>query len=370
MSKFQPQHRPPKTKLTIALIVIYLVWGSTYLAIRYAIETIPPFLMAGTRFLLAGGLLFGYLKLKGHGNPTRRHWKSAFVVGTLLLLGGNGLVGWAEQTVESGLAALMVSVAPLWMAFFEMVGPERRRIRPMVAAGLILGFVGVALLIGPRIYRFGFYHSAGFMALILAPILWAMGSVQSKRWPFPSSAFMITAMQMMAGGFVLFIIAATFGPYKSIFSVFRRKKQLQIIRLRENILRAAYYFHERENEPVSVLNLMSRSTENRDVPAARKVLRDFLKEEIFVEKSPGQYLLTDLGETLALNMVRKHRIWETFVVEKLGVNPDRAHDNAEIFEHYITEDILSDIQKELSATEDPHGQKIPPLKVEQKGEQK
>lgn len=171
-------------------------------------------------------------------------------------------------------------------------------------------------------------------------------------------------------GFVFFVLAATFGPYKSIFSVFLKKLALQRIRLEENILRGAYYFYEKGHGPVSVLNLMSRSSENRDVPAARKVLRHFLKTHVFIEKSPGQYELSPKGISLAEKIVRKHRVWESFIVSKLGVSPERAHDNAEIFEHYVDEDILRRIEGEEPATHDPHGKSIPPASQGEKNEQR
>ncbi len=161
-------------------------------------------------------------------------------------------------------------------------------------------------------------------------------------------------------GFSVFVIAAIFGPYQSIISTWKRKQELKTLRFRENLLRAAYYFFEEKKGPVSVLTLISRSSETRDVPRARKILRDFVKEDIVREESPGQYLLTSKGEELASNMVRRHRIWETFIVKKLGVSAERAHDNAEIFEHYIDEEILENIGREVSTVHDPHGKSIPP----------
>lgn len=205
----------PKSQIGLALLIIYLVWGSTYLAIRYAIATIPPFLMAGSRFICAGLLLYLFLRFRGSPRPTRTHWISAFFVGTFLLLGGNGLVGWAEQTVESGLAALLVSVAPLWMVFFEWIGPRKKKVSPVVFGGLMLGFFGVALLIGPRIYHEGMKHNAGLIALVLAPMLWGIGSVQSKQVSFPSSVFMVTAIEMLAGGMILFAVGLLLGETQS-----------------------------------------------------------------------------------------------------------------------------------------------------------
>jgi len=221
----------------------------------------------------------------------------------------------------------------------------------ILAASFLLIPAAISLFLTSHLHR-RFIYSA-----LCGALIGALGTYTSSL-----SSNLPTGPIIVLCGFVFFVLAAIFGPHKSIMSVFLKKRSLQKLRLRENILRSAYYFHEKENAPMSVLNIMSRSTENRDVPAARKVLREFLAENVFTEESPGQYLLTPQGEELALKMVRKHRIWETFVVEKLGVSPERAHDNAEIFEHYIDESILEDIQKNLSSTEDPHGKKIPAIK--------
>ena len=108
-----------KTKIWIALLALYIVWGSTYLAIRFAVETIPPFLHASLRFLISGAILYAWRRMAGDEAPTFRNWKSTAIVGAALLLGGNGLVAWAEQTVPSGIAALMISTSPFWLVLFE-----------------------------------------------------------------------------------------------------------------------------------------------------------------------------------------------------------------------------------------------------------
>src|SRR5262245_29242875 len=132
--------------LVLGLGVLYVVWGSTYLAIRVAVETIPPFLMAGCRFLIAGTLLYTWARLRGVPNPPGLHWRTAFFVGALLLLGGNGGVVWAEKTVPSGLAALVVTTMPLWMALFDWLRPHGVRPPLAVWAGLLVGFAGTAAL--------------------------------------------------------------------------------------------------------------------------------------------------------------------------------------------------------------------------------
>src|SRR5262249_23407548 len=123
MPKEYVSTRSPRLKLGAAFLAVYIIWGSTYLAIRFAIDTVPPFLMAGTRFLIAGVLLYIWARLRGAERPTVLNWRSAALVGGLLLLGGNGMVSWAEQVVPSSLAALLISTVPLWMAIIEWVRP-------------------------------------------------------------------------------------------------------------------------------------------------------------------------------------------------------------------------------------------------------
>ena len=136
-----------RTKIWLALVSLYLVWGSTYLAIRFAVETIPPFLMAGTRFLISGVILYAWRRAAGDPAPSRRQWRSAVIVGLLLLVGGNGLVSWAEQHVASGIAALMVASIPLWMVLIEALRRNGTRPDWKIMLGLVIGFGGLVLLV-------------------------------------------------------------------------------------------------------------------------------------------------------------------------------------------------------------------------------
>src|SRR5262245_46283632 len=162
--------RPTRLPALVAgFAVLYVVWGSTYLGIKFAVETIPPFLMASARFLLAGSVLYGYLRLRGLAAPTLAQWKAGALTGALLLLGGNGLVTWGQQTVPSGKAALVVATTPLWMVILAWVFYEGKKPSPRVWMGLLVGFAGAALLIQPSAVGGG-GSLMGFVALSLASL--------------------------------------------------------------------------------------------------------------------------------------------------------------------------------------------------------
>ena len=203
-----------KTKIWIALIALYIVWGSTYLAIRFAVETIPPFMSAGLRFLVSGIILFAWRRVAGDPAPTKQQWISTAIVGTALLLGGNGLVSWAEQRVPSGIAALMVSTIPLWLVIFEAVRPGGIKPSWRAITGLLIGFGGVFLLIGPA--EFGGksatqFDTLGTIALLCAAFIWAFGSIYSKHGDMPKSSLMGTGAEMLTGAVALFIVSAGSG---------------------------------------------------------------------------------------------------------------------------------------------------------------
>jgi drug/metabolite transporter (DMT)-like permease len=194
-----------------AFATVYVVWGSTYLAIRLGVETIPPFLMAGTRHLTAGLLLYLWMRSRGTPTPEWRHWKSALAIGGLLLLGGNGLVTWAEQRVPSGLAALIVASVPIWMAVLEGI-EKRSRPAPSVIAGLLLGVAGIALLVVPgRSGGNAHVDLWGAAALLTAALSWSFGSLYSRRAALPSATLLATAMEMIAGGALLWVVGLAVG---------------------------------------------------------------------------------------------------------------------------------------------------------------
>ncbi len=201
----------PRYRIAIAFLSIYTIWGSTYLAIRIAIETIPPFLMASIRFLISGGALYAWTRFRGASRPNRANWKAATVIGGLLLLGGNGGVVWAEQKVPSSIAAVLITTVPLWMALLEWRGNDHVRPSPQTIVGLVVGFTGVALLVAPeQVGGSSAVDQLGAAVLILASLSWAIGSLYSRRAKIPSYPLQGTGMEMFMGGILLGLAAIVF----------------------------------------------------------------------------------------------------------------------------------------------------------------
>ncbi len=198
-----------KTKIWIALLALYIVWGSTYLAIRFSVETIPPFLHASLRFLISGAILYIWRRMAGDEAPTLNNWKSTAIIGAALLLGGNGLVAWAEQTVPSGIAALMISTSPFWLVLFEAFRAGGGKPTWQSILGLLIGFGGVFLLIGPAeiLGTSGRFDTFGIVLLLLAPIFWSMGSIYARGADMPKSTLLGTGMEMLAGAVALFLVS-------------------------------------------------------------------------------------------------------------------------------------------------------------------
>ena len=195
--------RASMLQVAIALGAVYLIWGSTYLAMRFAIETIPPFLMAGTRYLTAGILLYAWSRFRGAPRPSLVHWRSAVLVGALLLLVGNGGVVWAEQRVSSGLVALLVSTETLWIVLMVWLRDRRQKPGGRVVAGMLLGFTGLVLLVRPS--HSGGLDPWGVAAVMIASLSWAFGSIYGQRAKLPDSPQLTTAMQMLCGGSLLLL---------------------------------------------------------------------------------------------------------------------------------------------------------------------
>jgi drug/metabolite transporter (DMT)-like permease len=195
------------------LISLYIVWGSTYLAIRFAVETMPPFLHASLRFLIAGAILFVWRRAAGEPMPARGTWKSTAIVGTFLLLGGNGLVALAEKDIPSGTAALVVATSPFWLTLFESMRAGGTKPGWVSILGLVIGFGGVFILIGPAKISGAEhdYNTFSMILLLVAPFLWSLGSIYAKSADMPKSALMSAGMQMLAGSVSLFIVSAATG---------------------------------------------------------------------------------------------------------------------------------------------------------------
>jgi drug/metabolite transporter (DMT)-like permease len=203
-------------RIIAAFAAVYIIWSSTYLAIGYAVETIPPFLMAGIRFLLAGAIMYGWTRARGAAAPTRIQWRSAFIIGGLLLTGGNGGVSWAEQYVPTGLASLLVAAVPLWVVLIDWLRPNGARPGGPTVIGVLIGLAGMALLVSQRDSGGQPIHVLGLMALIIAPICWAGGSVYSRSAKLPASPLLSTGIQMLAGGVLLMMLGTVTGEWQQL----------------------------------------------------------------------------------------------------------------------------------------------------------
>ena len=195
----RPPLPPPRALIIAAFAAVYVIWGSTYLFIRIAVDALPPFLMAGVRYGTAGAVLYGLARARGAPTGTRREWRAATVVGGLLLVGGNGLLSWAEQYVPTGLASLLIATVPLWM-MLERWGLEGVRPDGLSLLGLVFGFVGLAFLVLPTLTGAGAAHGLGVAVVLLGAVSWATGSVLSRRLPLPADALLATGMEMLSGG--------------------------------------------------------------------------------------------------------------------------------------------------------------------------
>ncbi len=213
---------PSRFALLLGFATIYLVWGSTYLGIRIAVETLPPFLMAGARFLVAGGLIAVFIALTRGFSAKRHQWRDNILIGGFLLLGGNGLVSWSEQKVPSGIATLLVSVGPLFIVLLDWAahayfGDGKRGTRPtaLTFVGLALGFAGLVLLVGPSVLAQGTGHLDGgrILGLIGASFFWSVGSIYTRYAPEPAEPFTASAIQMLGGSGWLFLVSLVTGEF-------------------------------------------------------------------------------------------------------------------------------------------------------------
>jgi drug/metabolite transporter (DMT)-like permease len=233
-STYGSDHSPPRAGLVgLAFAAIYIIWGSTYLAIRMVVESMPAFFSAGIRFVIAGALLFALLRVRGVAFPSRSQWRHACVTGTLLLLGGNGLVVWAERSLSSGRAALLVALAPVWFATLEWLRPGGKRPEPKTVIGIMVGLLGVLTLVGGR--DGGASHEntlSGALAVIVAGISWAGGSLYNKHSHAGGSHWMNAAAQMLCGGAALLVVGSVLGePFHTEWSLITLRSTLALVYL-------------------------------------------------------------------------------------------------------------------------------------------
>jgi drug/metabolite transporter (DMT)-like permease len=205
---------PRACKVLLAFAIIYFVWGSTFLAIRVGVREVPPFLLAGLRFLIAGLLLFAWMRAKGTVSPTTREWFSATLLAVLVFVLDYGLLFWAERRVPSGIAAVMMATIPVFMTLSEILFLKTQRLTPRLVVSLLVGIGGVLVLVG-RSISFGDapIDTIGAIALIAAAISWSVGSALTRKLPLPSSKAMSSGAQMLAGGVLLMITSAALGEF-------------------------------------------------------------------------------------------------------------------------------------------------------------
>jgi drug/metabolite transporter (DMT)-like permease len=205
---------PTKVRIIIAFVALYLVWGSTYLGIRFAIESIPPFLMAGARFLLAGVIMFAIAWSQGGYKSTWANWRVSLIVGACLLLAGNGGVTISEQYIDTGLAALIVAIVPIYIVILGWMTGMAPRPAPIIWLGLIGGFMGVGILLGPalRLPSSGGQRPAiGMSILLVSSFIWSAGSLYSRGAKHAASPFLTAAQQMLCGGVLLLLTGVATG---------------------------------------------------------------------------------------------------------------------------------------------------------------
>jgi len=207
--------RPERWQIVLAFAIIYLVWGSTFLAIRVGVREVPPFLFAGMRFSAAGIMLYAWMRAKGAASPTRREWASLSLLAVLIFVLDYGLLFWAEKRVPSGVAAVMMATIPVFMALAEILFLRTQRLTLRLASALLIGIAGVTVLVSRSV---GFGEAAidtsGAIALVVAAISWSLASVLTRKLHLPESKVMSSGAQMLAGGILLTLTAAILGEFR------------------------------------------------------------------------------------------------------------------------------------------------------------
>ncbi len=207
-------HRPT-WKTLLAFGIIYFVWGSTFLAIRIGVQEVPPFLLAGMRFSIAGLVLYGWTTAKGEQSPSGRQWASVSLLAILIFVLDYGLLFWAEQRVPSGIAAVMLATIPVFMALSEIIFLRTQRLTVRLAMALLIGIGGVAVLMSGSLNLGGEpINMAGAIALIVAAMSWSVASALTRKLPLPASKVMSSGAQMLAGGVLLGLTALALGEFR------------------------------------------------------------------------------------------------------------------------------------------------------------
>jgi drug/metabolite transporter (DMT)-like permease len=204
-----------KLRIWSALIAVYIFWGANFLAIRFAVQSMPPFLMASTRFLFAGAILYVWQRLAGVPDPTRRHWHSAAIIGLLMLTIGVGSVSWASQFVPSGITALLIGSIPIWMVLIDAVHPAYPRPGWAAILGVLVGFGGIALLLSPasQVKDAGVVDLLAGAVPLVGALFWALGSIYDREAPLPKSPLLGTGMIMLLGGSGLLALSLLSGEW-------------------------------------------------------------------------------------------------------------------------------------------------------------
>jgi drug/metabolite transporter (DMT)-like permease len=207
--------RPPTWQILLAFGIVYFVWGSTFLAIRVGVHEVPPFLLAAMRFFLAGAALYGWMRMRGTKSPSAREWLSATLLALLIFVGDYGLVFWAEQRVPSGITAVMLATIPVFMALSEILFLRTQRLTARLAAALLIGIGGVAVLAS---HSLGLGESVieplGAIALLIAAMSWSVAAALTRKLPLPASKPMSSGAQMLCGGILLTLVSATLGEFR------------------------------------------------------------------------------------------------------------------------------------------------------------
>lgn len=207
------EYRASALAVWTALSAVYVIWGSTYLAIRFTVETTPPFLSAAARFIVSGAFLYFWRRAAGDPAPTAIERRNAVIIGIFLLVGGNGGVVWAAQHIPSSLAALLVATVPLWMILIDALRPGGDKPRGLAMSGILIGFAGAMLLIGLTTGEATAASLYGAIAVLIASVFWAAGSIYGKTAKLPASLLVTTGIEMLAGGIIQIFVAFLFGEF-------------------------------------------------------------------------------------------------------------------------------------------------------------